>query len=347
MQIMLVNFTNANDDGTYCTGCQGYVEETYTGDECGGVECTATTNPSGIPHPPGSHYAGSPYACFQGQTGITIHHFTQNCPSCPCCTPSCSCAASTYVGSNCGDGCGGSCAGQRRDGVCGTRAKIYEATDIAFSGTWCTYGADSFPNGVPVFPNPGQTTVSWTCDGVSGGNPVTNCQASRKFPSPTVNLKINGSDGPINPNRDNGENLDISWSVVPNAAGVTTYCNKAGSSWGGGQIIPGRSLIDIDNNVPLPVGAYPINNIPYVLSCYNGNGNPIYNSNTAQDTVFVNVYCTAGPDIWTDCSRECGTGSKSCTTETDRCVIQNCVPAVASCNTEPCPLSSEWTEVKP
>lgn len=224
-------------------------------------------------------------------------------------------------------------------------ARVYDASSTTWVGNPCSSGTASFPNGTPDFPNYGQTTVSWSCLGTNNGSNKTNCVASRKFPAPTVDLRINGSNGPVNPNLDNGDDLDISWTITPNASGATTYCSKFGETWGSGQIIPSRPLISTDNDLPLP-GAppMPINNRPYSLTCYNGNGNSALNSNSAVDTVLVNIYCNPSQN-WSACDKECGGGNEYCTSKNSRCQISSC--GSNNCNLDPCPITSEWKEVQP
>lgn len=231
------------------------------------------------------------------------------------------------------------------NGVCGAaRTTTFSAVTTDWPGG-SAYCAQGIATATPSFPNAG-SSVSWICNGIDGGNPSGTCTASRKFAAPTVDLKINGSDGPVLPNRDNGDNLDISWTVTSNAPGATTYCTKFGSSWGNSLIIPTtKGLNDSDNDIPLPSGIYPINNSPYSLTCYNGNGNSALNSDSAIDSVLASVYCNDTPPAYSACSKECGTGWQTCSDKNDRCVESACLGQ--NCNTEPCPISSEWKEVRP
>lgn len=191
----------ANIDGTYCVGCQGYVKETYSGNECGGQVCTSTTNPSGIPHPIGSHYTGSPRACSPGETGITIHHFTQNCPTCPSCTP------------------------PPTNGACDPNtARTYAVAETALTGAWCSSGTVSFPNGAVWFPSYGQSTPYWTCNGANGGSSATNCRATHLAPTPATMSYVSHSCNAA------GTQAVISWSGQ-NATSYAVRYNYGGTPW--------------------------------------------------------------------------------------------------------------------
>ncbi|HBI16981.1 MAG: hypothetical protein UR60_C0022G0021 [Candidatus Moranbacteria bacterium GW2011_GWF2_34_56] len=258
---------------------------------------------------------------------------------------------STVSGSSCSDGSYGPVA-CKEDGACGSRSQVFNSNVTNWPTTeWCSVGTPSFPNGTPLtFPGQGEVTVNWSCLGIGASHvDATNCHTGRKLANPSVDLKIdigNGpSNGPVLPNRDNGDNLDMYWVVTPNASGVTTYCDKSGNSWGGGQIVPLKGLIDSDNDVPLPSGTYPINNSSYSLTCHNSNGNGEVNSNSVVDSVLVSVYCNDTPPAYNTCSKECGTGWQTCSDKNNRCVESICPGR--NCNTEPCPITSEWREVKP
>jgi hypothetical protein len=234
------------------------------------------------------------------------------------------------------------------NGACDvTRAKIYEASETTWAGTWCTSGTGI---NLPAFPTFG-SAVSWTCQGGLNGTSAT-CNASRKLPAPIVDLKINGSDGPIvSVNRDNGDNIDFSWNVTKNttAVGANTYCDKNGLAWGTGQIIPPKDLTipnNTDNDFPLPGAPYPKTNILHSLTCQNRNGNAALNSLTHSETIGVSVTCNEG-DTWSGCPKECGlpTETESCTHTNLNCTTSAC--GVRNCNYDPCPVSSELKEVKP
>ena len=69
----------ANRDGVYCRGTQGYMYAVATD-----YSCTAR-GMRGDPYCPytGRHYSGSPKACTAGER-VCVHHF---CNICPTCTP--------------------------------------------------------------------------------------------------------------------------------------------------------------------------------------------------------------------------------------------------------------------
>ncbi|MFZ2153668.1 MAG: hypothetical protein WAV16_00350 [Candidatus Moraniibacteriota bacterium] len=229
----------------------------------------------------------------------------------------------------------GSCNGQL-SGVHEYNVNVFPA------GSLCTTGT---PSPVSVtFPTTGGT-VNWQCVGSGGGGTTANCSASRKLRPPTVDLKINGSDGPISPNRDAGAVLNISWNVTANNLVGTTHCSKNGTTWGSNaEIIPTRPLISSDNGIPLPSDNYPIDNRSYSLTCQNIHTNPALSSAQVVDTVGVSVYCNQGDQIWSECTTQCDGGTKSCQYKTTRCNMANC--ASATCNTDSCPVSGEIREVQ-
>jgi hypothetical protein len=159
-----------------------------------------------------------------------------------------------------------------------------------------------------------------------------------------VDLKINNSDGPITPNKDNGDNLDIAWNVTRNTTLGTTYCDKSGNTWGTGQLIPDKNLSDSNNDLLLPLGSYPIDNSEYKLTCYNGLADNSLNSDNAFDSVFVSVYCNAST-TYAPCDKTCGPGHEQCTQKSNRCQTTSC--ANIDCNLGPCPIVPGYREVAP
>jgi hypothetical protein len=61
------------------------------------------------------------------------------------------------------------------------------------------------------------------------------CTAPYLEPAPTVDLKVNGSDGPLTVNRDS--NLNITWPTVANAVS----CTGTGNNWNGTKFTTGGS----------------------------------------------------------------------------------------------------------
>lgn len=231
---------------------------------------------------------------------------------------------------------------------CGTRSANYIAATTTWpaSDTWCSPGCSL--SGTPgVFPEHGAYTSYWNCSSPNGGGNATNCRTGHIAPVPSVDLRINGANGPIiNVNKDNGDNLDITWNVNKNTSSnsAITTCSKSGSSWGNGQIIPPRSLVDADNNTPIPNPPHPIVNSPYSLTCYNAGSNPALNSSNVTDMVGVSVVCNANDSAWSECDKSCGPGNQTrvhtnvnCTTST---TTQNC-------NLGICPVGTTFEEVTP
>lgn len=63
------------------------------------------------------------------------------------------------------------------NGTCGTAAKSYLYTDVAFSGTMCDLGSGITTPASPTFPTAGNS-VTWTCGGTNGGDSSITCTAS-------------------------------------------------------------------------------------------------------------------------------------------------------------------------
>jgi hypothetical protein len=85
-----------------------------------------------------------------------------------------------------------------------------------------------------VIPGAAPGPYSWDCIGSGGGTGAT-CSAPYLPPVPVVDLKVNGSDGPIVVNT--GMNLNITWPSVSNAVS----CSGSGYLWGGGKSTGGGS----------------------------------------------------------------------------------------------------------
>ena len=140
-------------------------------------------------------------------------------------------------------------------------------------------------------------------------------------PEPTVDLKINTSDGPLYITQ--GDVLDITWNATNatscSAVSGTGFTNPLTSSSNGNQIITVNGA----------------SSDPYKISCTGPGG-------TASDSVDVTFVC---PPLtytdWSPCSKSCGGGT---TTRTDT----NCFGATQSqaCNTQPC-STLNWQETTP
>ncbi len=80
------------------------------------------------------------------------------------------------------------CADALANGACGTAAKSYLYTDVAFSGTMCGDGNGVTTPASPAFPAAGNS-VTWTCAGIYGGIPSGTCTASAgSVPPATLTL---------------------------------------------------------------------------------------------------------------------------------------------------------------
>lgn len=233
--------------------------------------------------------------------------------------------------------------------ACGTRNVNYSAATNTWpiADTWCAAGNTA--SGTPVtFPSHGAYTANWTCAGSTGGGSVNNCRTGSFVPAPAINaFSINGNaSASIFINKDLVSDMDMAWEVNKNtaSASVETICTKSGTSWGSGQIIPPKGLIDSDNNFPLP-SAIPTVNSPYSLSCYNDSTvDDALNSGPVSKTINITLACTER-DYDTVCTKSCGSENKQ-----HRHVAANCVDTLLStpsCNLPPCPASSEWVETKP
>lgn len=229
---------------------------------------------------------------------------------------------------------------------CGNRSNNYGpiVSNWPASDSWCSSGCTA--SGTPsTFPDHGGYSAYWSCNSPNGGSNAINCRTGHIAPDPSVDLRINGSNGPITANKDNGDNLDISWNVNKNSSStsITTTCSKSGSSWGNNQIIPPRPLNNVDNNVLIPNPPYPVINSPYSLTCYNASSDSALNSSNVTDTVNVSVVCNVG-DSAGNCSRACGDGTRTITHTNANCTTST---STESCNLGICPATVEFEEVSP
>lgn len=134
--------------------------------------------------------------------------------------------------------------------------------------------------------------------------------------APTVDLKIDGSDGPLSLS---GGNMTLSW--ITNGA---SSCSAAGPGWSGA-----RPTSSAGETIPAFTGTY-------TLTCTNG-------SVDGTDSVDVALSCTPSCTSWTPCGPPCsggdGTQSRTCTTAT--CLV---TPQTQSCSTETC-RDLNWKEI--
>jgi hypothetical protein len=105
-----------------------------------------------------------------------------------------------------------------------------------------------------VTPGVAPGPYTWTCTG-SGGGTDASCSAPYLEPAPVVDLKINGSDGPLTVNRNS--NLNIVWGSIPYA----TTCTGSGNNWNGNKFTTGGN-----DNVSATAASL------YTLTCTNSQG---------------------------------------------------------------------------
>lgn len=237
--------------------------------------------------------------------------------------------------------------GNKIDGACGTRSNNYSAKTNTWpaTDTWCKYAGTE--SGVPTtFPAHGAYSATWTCKGLNGGDSVTTCKTGHIAASPSVDLRVNNSNGPVSVNRDVSSNMTMSWIVTKGTASASakTICDKSGISWGSGQLIPDKPLVGSEN-IGLPGAPYPKESVSYQLTCYNAGADATLNSQEVSDKVLVSVACNE--DIkWTCPEKACG---DSITVDTYK-VNKNCTESkdgTKLCEYPNCPIGSDWKEVRP
>lgn len=134
--------------------------------------------------------------------------------------------------------------------------------------------------------------------------------------APTVDLKINGSDGPLS--LGSGD-MTLSWSTS-NATG----CSATGPGWTGAKPISSAGEI-----IPAFTGTY-------TLTCTNGTVD-------STDSVDITLACAPSCTTWSPCGPPCsggeGTQSRTCTTAT--CIV---TPQTQSCSTDTC-RDLNWKEI--
>ena len=93
-------------------------------------------------------------------------------------------------------------------GACGPAATNYGTYATGFSGAYCGTSNTGNP-AYPSFPSPGSSST-WTCTGWYGGS-TASCTATRRG-YPSVDLKVNSSDGPISVAKPSW--VSVSWNVA-------------------------------------------------------------------------------------------------------------------------------------
>ena len=178
------------------------------------------------------------------------------------------------------------------------------------------------PTGGNQVVSPATTTTyfmeCWNSTSVSSG--VKQAAVNVTVPIPTVDLKINGSNGPLNLTQ--GATKNISWTTA-NAASCTA---SSSDGFSGSKSVPTGEesvIANVTSN--------------HTLTCLNslGNGN--------SDSVQVNVSCSQSCGSWSNCSVACGGG-----TQTRSCTNTSCLPYIDTqdCNTSACG-DYNWKEVAP
>lgn len=203
------------------------------------------------------------------------------------------------------------------DGVCAAPPHLGTYLTPPPSAARCTIGTPSLVTQAGGFWN-------WDCLGYSGGD-TDHCWATVGTPPPplpTINLTLNGSDGPLSVA--SGDVLNFSWTVS-NADSCT-----ASEKWSGVKASSDGTHVETGSAIA-PSGNY-------TLTCENSTG-------TANDSVAVSFSCSASWGPWSACGPPCAGGNG--TTERDG-IGANCLPTheEKTCTTTLC-RDLNWREVAP
>ena len=322
----------------------------------GSIQCNGSCSSTPPANPPGYGNActgatSSPNAC--GQTspgGAGSIQCNGSCSGATGSTPAnppwlgvgCSSAANACGQTNSGTyNCAGTCsASTPPNSACPAPPLAFSANPVTIvSGnsstlTWTPTNAASCwawgggidgwktPTGGNQVVSPATTTTyfmeCWNSTSVSSG--VKQAAVNVTVPIPTVDLKINGSNGPLNLTQ--GATKNISWTTA-NAASCTA---SSSDGFSGSKSVPTGEesvIANVTSN--------------HTLTCLNslGNGN--------SDSVQVNVSCSQSCGSWSNCSVACGGG-----TQTRSCTNTSCLPYIDTqdCNTSACG-DYNWKEVAP
>lgn len=205
------------------------------------------------------------------------------------------------------------------DGTCGNADKIvYPSASSAYTPyTQCSSGTPSNAS----FPSAGNT-VTWTCSGIDGGSASPTCSASRLSPVPTVDLKINGSDGPVPLSF--GDTRTITWTSTD-----ATSCEATSSDGFAGP----KSISS--GSTPELRGATATSD--HTLTCTGPGG-------SASDSVQVNVSCTPITGVYGAC--DCPTETKTRTNTLVSCLPSTETTACDSSEKNAC-RDYNWKEIAP
>ena len=331
--------------GNACTSSANACGQTQSN---GSIQCNGSCSSTPPANPPGYGNActSSTNSCGQTQSNGTIQ-CNSSCSSTPPADPWYLGVGCTSVANSCGQtnsgtyNCAGTCsASTPPNSACPAPTLAFSANPVTIvSGnsstlTWTPTNAASCwawgggidgwktPTGGNQVVSPATTTTyfmeCWNSTSVSSG--VKQAAVNVTVPIPTVDLKINGSNGPLNLTQ--GATKNISWTTA-NAASCTA---SSSDGFSGSKSVPTGEesvIANVTSN--------------HTLTCLNslGNGN--------SDSVQVNVSCSQSCGSWSNCSVACGGG-----TQTRSCTNTSCLPYIDTqdCNTSACG-DYNWKEVAP
>ncbi|MFA6183769.1 MAG: hypothetical protein WC682_01555 [Parcubacteria group bacterium] len=223
---------------------------------------------------------------------------------------------------DCGSGCPADAQSVRLCGVC--NGAVPASSVAPFALTPCLGGGVAAMN--LVSPN-----WKWNCLGGGGGSAAIGCSSSY-IPVPTVSLTVNpasvnlnGGTSTISP-----KNVNLTWSITNSATACPNGCTcSASNAWAGVKTSSGTETVTISS------GADPT----YTLTCSN-----TFSGVSAPVSRTVVSSCT--PLTYYDtCNVTCDSGTQACHHINSNCVVSAC--ADKTCTLDPCPVTSEWREVKP
>jgi len=219
-------------------------------------------------------------------------------------------AWATVAGTSCADA-----PASRTCGMCGASAGVPSSNPTSLCAA-----------GTPINLSHNATTWTWTCNATS---PIA-CSAPYVQP-PTVTLNAS----PLTVNLNNGtatiapKQVNLTWGISNAALACNGGCTcTASGAWGGLKSYPGAEQVWINS------GTDPT----YTLTCKNN-----YNGEGVASKTVASI-CT--PHTYYDnCDVNCDNGQKSCHHIDNECHVVPC--ASVGCTMPPCPVSSQYKEVRP